>query len=174
MTDSVYRKYSNKRVNAAKEGIPFNLSYDEFVHLMAESHISVDDLHIKGYHLARYGDTGSYEIGNCRFIPYLDNYSEKVITEKSRNASRSNIRKYRDSLSPEQLSDLAKKGVITRKLNNTEIIPDNSISAEELNRRLDILSKYDKMKRGWVTECSKEIGISHTQLRRFMKQQGIV
>lgn len=170
----IYRKFSNKRVNAKKEGIEFLLSYEEFLTLMGNANVTVDDLHIKGYHLARYHDRGAYSIDNCRFIPYLDNYSEKVISEKERNAGKENLRRYRESLTPEKISEIAKKIADIRRKRGTLIVPDNSIDAAELNRRLKVISNYDKSKRGWVMACSRELGISHTQLRRFIKTQGIV
>ena len=93
MDNSFKRKFSNKRVNAEKEGISFELSYDEYVGLAKEAGISVDDIGNKGYHLARYNDTGPYKVGNCRFIFYLENLKEKKISERSREHSR-NLYKY--------------------------------------------------------------------------------
>lgn len=70
-------KFYNKRTNALKEGIGFLLSFEDFLFLLDEANITVEDLHIKGYHLSRFNDSGDYTIENCRFIPYLVNYSEK-------------------------------------------------------------------------------------------------
>lgn len=170
----IYTKFSNKRVNAKKEGIEFSLSYEEFLTLMENANVTVDDLHIKGYHLARFHDCGAYSVDNCRFIPYLDNYAEKVISEREKSAGKENLRRYRESLTPDELSKIAQKSADTRRKRGTLVIPDNSIDAAELNRRLKVISNYDKSKRGWVMACSRELGISHTQLRRFMKTQGMV
>jgi hypothetical protein len=90
---SLRQKFQNKRVNARKEGIPFRLSVDDFVSLVKEAGLTADDLHIKGYHLSRYCDSGAYEIGNCRFVHYLDNYGEKKISDKARAASAENLKK---------------------------------------------------------------------------------
>ena len=87
---STKQKFWNKRVNARAEGIEFKLTLDEFVELMKAAGITTDDLHIKGYHLARYEDSGSYEVGNCRFVHYLVNYGEKKVSPKAREASRRN------------------------------------------------------------------------------------
>ena len=92
------QKFWNKRVNAAKESIEFNLTLEQFVQLMESSNITLDDLHIKGHHLSHYNDSGAYEIGNCRFVHYLENYAEKKISDKAREASRRNIIAYKESL----------------------------------------------------------------------------
>jgi len=42
------------------------------------------------------------------------------------------------------------------------------LSTKEVLRRKTIINNYDK-KWGWVTKCSNELNISHTQLKRFIK-----
>lgn len=91
ITRPLKQKFWNKRVNAKKEGIEFNLTLEEFVSLMEEAQIGVDDLHIKGYHLSRFNDSGEYSKTNSRFVHYLVNYSEKKVSEKASEASRRNI-----------------------------------------------------------------------------------
>lgn len=88
VTRSLKQKFWNKRVNAKKEGIDFCLTLDKFLALMREAGIQESDLHIKGYHLSRYFDNGAYKEGNCRFVPYLDNYAEKKVSAKASAASR--------------------------------------------------------------------------------------
>lgn len=44
----------------------------------------------------------------------------------------------------------------------------NRLSLEEVERRKKIIDKYDKSEWGWKTKCSIELGISHTQLKRFL------
>lgn len=95
------QKFWNKRVNAEKENIEFKLSLEDYVMLMEQANITCEDLHIKGFHLSRKFDSGAYEIGNCSFVPYLENYKQKKVSEKSRNASRLNMikinqRKYKN------------------------------------------------------------------------------
>ena len=97
VTRPLKQKFWNKRVDASKEGIEFSLTLEEFVALMEDANISIDDLHIKGHHLSRYNDSGSYTKDNCRFVPYLVNYSEKKVSDKARNASRQNMIRYRKS-----------------------------------------------------------------------------
>src|SRR4051812_37096257 len=88
------QRYVNKRVNAAKEGIDFLLTFEQFCDLLREAGIKSSDCGIKKYHLSRFEDQGNYEVGNCRFIFYLKNYFEKKISDKSREAGRQNITIY--------------------------------------------------------------------------------
>ena len=64
----------------------FYLSPSELISLLDEAGITIDDVGIyKGkYHLARYGDTGDYVIGNCRFITIEENIAERKISEEGR------------------------------------------------------------------------------------------
>lgn len=86
-------RYYNKRTNAAKEGLQFLLTPQEYTELMEGASVVSSQLTITGYHLSRYGDLGDYVVGNCRFVYYKDNYAEKVVSEKSRAASRKNAHK---------------------------------------------------------------------------------
>lgn len=92
----LHQRFMNKRVNASKEGIEFQLTFDEFATLLREASIVSSACGTKGYHLARNGDTGPYAVGNCSFKHYLDNLNEKVISDKSREAGSKNIRKAQD------------------------------------------------------------------------------
>ena len=93
------RKYWNKQVNAKKEGIEFFLTFDQFVQLVKDSNLKVDDLGFTGknYVLARYNDSGPYAIGNCRFITQYENYHEKYITEAERTNGINAINKIRNT-----------------------------------------------------------------------------
>lgn len=173
--NKLYLKFSNKRVNAQKEHIPFNLTFSEFTDLLNDAAISYNDLGIKGYHLARFNDTGDYSKDNCRFVWYTENYAEKKISEKSRIAAKANIEKFQKSVTPSRRKQITEKMVQTKIRNNTiRIVPDTSLSLEQINKRIAVILKYDRRKRGWVMECSRELGVSHTQLRRFLNKQSIV
>jgi hypothetical protein len=56
------------------------LTLSDLQNLLAEANITIDDVgrHSHEYHLARYGDTGPYEIGNCRFITCAENQKERA------------------------------------------------------------------------------------------------
>lgn len=109
----LYRKFSNKGVNAQKENIPFLLTFDEFCTLLKDAGITSSQLGFTGdnYVLARYGDKGNYEVGNCRFITQIENAKEKTVTDKSREASRNNAAKMNQQnalLSTEELGNRIK------------------------------------------------------------------
>lgn len=72
-------KWKNKRVNAAKEGIEFTLSYEDYLNLVADANLKSSQLGFTGagYVLARYNDEGGYTKGNCRFITQKENSDEK-------------------------------------------------------------------------------------------------
>ena len=74
------RRYTNKRVNAKKENIDFNLSYEEYMDLVNEAGLKSSQLGFtgEGYVLGRNNDSGPYEKGNCRFITQKENSDEKM------------------------------------------------------------------------------------------------
>lgn len=77
----LFRRWSNKKVNAKKEGIGFNLTVDEYAQLVFDAGLVSSQLGFAGsgekYVLARYNDSGDYCVGNCRFITQLENYHEQ-------------------------------------------------------------------------------------------------
>lgn len=160
-----WRKFSNKRVNAKKEEIDFNLTYDEFQQLLNEADITYKDIGNKGYHLARYNDDGAYEIGNCRFIYYKENIAEKKVSEKSRKASRKHLLSINASRSKEEYIRIGKLG---GKVGGGH----NKLKQKEIQKRIKEIesSEIDLQKYGWVSKVGKLLNVSHTQVRRFMKE----
>lgn len=108
----LYSKYLNKRNNAKKENIEFQLSYLEFCQLVRDAGLKCSDLGFsgKGYVLARIGDIGAYSFSNCRFITQLENARERKVSEKSREASRSNAAKMNAS-QPANKGELIRSGM---------------------------------------------------------------
>lgn len=86
------RKISNKKVNASQEGIEFELSFDDVINLMKQAKITSSQWSHKKFHLSRYNDSGPYKFDNCRFILAKENYREKKISSKSREASKRNLK----------------------------------------------------------------------------------
>lgn len=162
---ALYRKFSNKRVNAKKEGIEFNLTMEDYKLLLDEAEITYHDVGNKGFHLARYSDEGPYEIGNCRFIHYLDNITEKKVSEKSREASRQNALRNLSKLTKEDRSRIGKLG---GKAGGGH----NKLSEDQIQNRINIIDRsgIDLQKYGWNGKVSRLLGLSHTQVRRFMKE----
>ena len=112
----LYRRWLNKGINAKKENIEFDLTFDEFVSLVDDAHLKSSQLGYKGekYVLARFGDKGGYTIDNCRFITQKENAAEKVVTNKARQASKQNIKKAAsvintDPLKNQKISDGIRK-----------------------------------------------------------------
>ena len=87
------QRYTNKRVNAAKEGIDFALTFEEFVALFRAAGIVSSMCGNKGYQLSREDDTGPYVGWNCKFKTHVENHSEKRVTSSIVRASRLNVRK---------------------------------------------------------------------------------
>lgn len=73
------QRWRNKCVNAKKEGIKCNLTFEEYCQLVDDAGLVSSQLGFTGqdYVLARYKDSGNYEIGNCRFITQQENSDEK-------------------------------------------------------------------------------------------------
>ena len=73
------RKWINKCVNAKKEGLECELTYEEFCLLVSQANLVSSQLGFtgEGYVLARYNDSGNYTLENCRFITQKENSDEK-------------------------------------------------------------------------------------------------
>lgn len=77
---NLWRKFRQKKRNAEKINIGFELTFDQYCELLSLAKIKSSNVGVSLYHLARYGDIGPYKIGNCRFVTYLVNLSEQKIT----------------------------------------------------------------------------------------------
>ena len=73
------QRWVNKKVNALKEGIQCELTYDEYCSLVKQAGLVSSKLGFTGekYVLARYNDIGNYTIDNCRFITQKENLEER-------------------------------------------------------------------------------------------------
>lgn len=80
----IYEYWRWKRdVTSRKEGIDFKLTGSEMITLFDEAGIDPEDIG-KGsnkYQLARYNDSGDYQVGNCRFITQRENIHEKDVSK---------------------------------------------------------------------------------------------
>lgn len=81
------KKYNNKKTHS-KNTVGFNLTLKEYCQLVIDAGLVSSQIGFSGdkYVLGRYGDTGSYEIGNCKFITQSENNKERKTTEKMSNA----------------------------------------------------------------------------------------
>jgi hypothetical protein len=74
------REYCQRKRSKEKEGLPkFLLTESEFIGLMNDAGVTIRDFGrgVDDYCLGRYGDTGPYEIGNCRVITVRENAEER-------------------------------------------------------------------------------------------------
>ena len=76
---ALYKYWKYKKNNFLKSEVKFLLSPSELLSLLEDVGISIHQVGSgpRNYNLARHGDTGNYEVGNCRFIPKIDNILEK-------------------------------------------------------------------------------------------------
>ena len=111
---SLKSKIQFKKWNATKEGILFLLTEKEVQDLLIEAGITWEQWSFKGYHLSRYNDSGNYELGNCRFLFWLENWREKKISEKMRQHSIRQIAKARTYKDPAKFSDIVIRGNKTK------------------------------------------------------------
>lgn len=91
------RKWQNLRDNAKCKGVVCTLSLDDYIALAKQAGITSPDMigkSVEKYQMGRIGDTGNYEIGNCRFITMRQNLDErringgnKKISEKMKGSS---------------------------------------------------------------------------------------
>lgn len=109
----LHRRYINKRVNAEKENLKCELTFEEYCNLVRVAGIKSSQLGFTGdgYVLARYGDTGNYTVSNCRFITQAENAREKRLSQKSIEASRDNMKRLNDRRKndPELQASIMKK-----------------------------------------------------------------
>lgn len=87
------RKWINKCINAKKENLVCNLTFEEFCNLVYDAGIKSSQIGFSTkdkYVLARYNDDGNYDLGNCRFISHKENMHERKLTDKSRMSSHNN------------------------------------------------------------------------------------
>lgn len=108
--------YYNKRTNAKKENINFNLSIDEYCELVSKANLKSSNLGFSGdnFVLARYNDIGDYSFDNCRFITQAENAKEKKISQVARNSSKQNAIKLNNYLKniPGDIKSMAiKRGI---------------------------------------------------------------
>lgn len=157
----LYRKFYNKKINAKKEGIDCLLTYEEFCNLVREARLMSSQIGFttkEKYVLARYNDSGNYQIGNCRFITQRENAQEKKISEQSRKASSHNIKNFMNKLTEED------KNVINKKI--TESRHKNALIRQQ-KRREDFLKHANK---SYVGERNSQYGTCWVSKDSFTKK----
>ena len=75
-------KFRLLKWNAERRQKTCSLTFEDYIRLAAEKELYDPSLigRTKGsYQLARFGDQGDYELGNCRFISQAENIAEKAL-----------------------------------------------------------------------------------------------
>jgi hypothetical protein len=93
--DYKYLNYYKKHLHSARRrGIPFRLDFEQWISIWKESG-HLDERGRSGYVMARFGDTGAYEIGNVRIITTSDNTKEYFDDYRKNNSRQHKSRKYK-------------------------------------------------------------------------------
>ena len=82
-TRAAWKYWQHKRCTPNRnKSVKFLLTPTELLQLLSEAGITANDIGHKShqYALGRYGDTGNYEVGNCRFITVRQNSQERDST----------------------------------------------------------------------------------------------
>jgi hypothetical protein len=169
------RKFINKRVNAAKEGIEFDLTYSEFKSLVLKAGLVSSDLGFtgRGYVLARRHDVGPYRVGNCRFITQKENASERKVSKRSSNASRKNQKKAASAAmkvfreNPKLLVLGGKRGAATRNIQRLIECLEKDILFIHVPVDTCAVSYPDW---GWKTRLATELGTTKRSIDLFLKR----
>lgn len=172
------KKYFNKKFNSRKQGINFNLSFEEYKELCLRANIDYCDIKPNGFHLARYNDVGEYSINNCRFITHTENFKERKLSAKSSNSSRINIVKYLNSLTPDEkklhYKNASKKAMEARKNYSKEriMLISGALSKEKISQ---MHTSIMNIKKGWgfLKRASIELNLTPQYIGRFLKKYPI-
>ena len=71
------RQYAMQKARAKQRGIPFLLTYDEWLAIWkASGHLHERGRGREKWVMARLGDAGSYSVNNVKIIPFAENSSE--------------------------------------------------------------------------------------------------
>lgn len=86
--------------HAQGRGAVCYLTFDQYVRLALDAGLTSPDqigVGIDKYQLGRIGDTGNYELGNCRFITMRQNLDERFLNGGTREAGRKKSGRTKDN-----------------------------------------------------------------------------
>ncbi len=93
------RQYSQHKASAKQRGIPFLLSYTEWLAIwQASGHLSERGRGREKYCMARFGDRGPYAVGNVKIVQNAQNASEIMHPRDSRSLGAEIVALARDGL----------------------------------------------------------------------------
>ena len=156
------QRYNNKCVNAKKEGLLCKLTFDEYCQLVYDAGLFSSQLGYKGegYVLARFNDCGDYDVSNCRFVTHKENVSERRVSEKSRMASRQNVKiaqQANSELTSHELSLRIRESCKWQEYNNRRKELSQKRKLERMNRMDRSRSGKNNSQYGtfWITNDSE-------------------
>lgn len=168
------QRYYNKKFNARKEKIAFELTFDEYCELLQDAGICSSDLGIKKYHLSRHNDSGGYTVGNCEFKWYLDNLSERKVSDKSRKASANNIKlAHWANLTEEQ--KLCRRKALSESFRKSGRKPPEPVEKVSMQQIFETMRENNINLNNWgsLAQLAKRLDISPQALGRRMKRKGL-
>jgi hypothetical protein len=84
------KRYRDHKASAKQRGIPFLLTFEQWLQIWTDSgHLDERGAHKGEYVMARYGDSGAYEVGNVDIVTAEKNCSEAALNLS--DASRAKI-----------------------------------------------------------------------------------
>ena len=93
-------KWNGHVSNSRSRGLGY-LTYEQYLAKLSDAGITAEQVGRKAdcYHLARRTDKGDYTTESCRFIPHLENLSEKIInggieSQRQKNKSKTKLNNY--------------------------------------------------------------------------------
>lgn len=172
------RRFINKRVNAAKEGISFELTFPEYQKLVRKAGLVSSQLGFTGedYVLARFKDQGPYRLGNCRFITHADNMRERRparVTKKRIEASKTAAKKALKShetlkwLGFNVLADAGRLGAAARHAQVKEELESKDRGLRSKKIRVEFVN-YPSW--GWKTRLREQLNITVRELFGFLRR----
>lgn len=141
------KKWKGLKQTSVKRGSEFKLSFEDYVTIAVESgltHYSQIGRR-KGEHgMARIGDSGPYEYGNCRFLTTEENIAERTLNGGTARQSEKMSHKFKVTY-PD--------GRIYTGGNLTKFTRDNNLSADYLGK---LARGIHESRFGWKCEYLKE------------------
>lgn len=155
--DVDFGKYNSQRHAAIRRGISWELTFEQWIEWW-KSTGKYAERGRKGheYCMCRTGDEGPYALNNIYCATNNQNTSDAVKNGKWAKPPKTL------SFKGQHHSEETKRKISE---NNS-----NTLTCDEVKRRLDILKTFDMTKFGALGKFANAIGLSHTSARRFINK----
>lgn len=154
-----FKKYRRQKYSAKYRGIPFELTFDEWMKIWTGSGHWHERGRGKGYVMARFGDKGPYAIGNVKIITNAENRREQGPFSDERLA---NIKKQRCGVKRSDDIRIKIRNSMFERTNNKIMVDYLGVPmtvAQAVNAAGSVVSTicvYRRLKRGWSHRESVE------------------